>query len=195
MCEKIEVFKKDLLSLDTSLVVSKWILEPCPYIFQNKEVEYYQWKILLGKLIVVDPKDIIITGSAGLGFSLNPYKNYKLFSDSSDIDIAIISHYHFDIAWFELRHLGTKRLRLSPIVLASVKEHVTRLIYWGTIATDKILHLLSFSLEWQRAIDEIKRIYPLFTREVNFRIYNDFDSLRAYSFNNLKKLQDNLLGA
>lgn len=180
--------------MDTSLVVSKWILEPCPYIFQNKEVEYYQWKILLGKLIVVDPKDII-TGSAGLGFSLNPYKNYKLFSDSSDIDIAIISHYHFDIAWFELRHLGTKRLRLSPIELASVKEHVTRLIYWGTITTDKILHLLPFSLEWQRAIDEIKRIYPLFTREVNFRIYNDFDSLRAYSFNNLKKLQDNLLGA
>ena len=79
--------------------------------------------------------------------------------------------------------------------MASVKEHVTRLIYWGTIATDKILHLLPFSLEWQRAIDEIKRIYPLFTREVNFRIYNDFDSLRAYSFNNLKKLQDNLLGA
>jgi hypothetical protein len=191
--EKIETFKKDLLSLDKSLIVSQWLLEPCPYIFRDDYLFYLRWKTVLGKTINVDPKDIVVIGTAGLGFSLNPYKNYKSFDEKSDIDIAIISHYHFDIAWFELRHLGTKRLRLSPIELESINDHVNRLIYWGTIATDKILHLFPFNLEWQKATDEIKKMNAIFNRDINFRIYNDYDSLRAYNINNMKKLQDRLL--
>jgi hypothetical protein len=147
----------------------------------------------LGGILSVDPKNIVIVGSAGLGFSLNPIKNYKIFDERSDIDIAVISHYHFDIAWFELRHLGTKRLMLNSQERISVNEHVNRLIYWGTIATDKILQLFSFKNEWQKGIDESKRSNSVFNRDINFRIYNDYDSLRAYTINNLTILQNKIL--
>jgi hypothetical protein len=191
--KQIVSFKQELLSSDKSLVISKWILEPCPHIFRDDYLSYLQWKITLGEIINVDPKDIVIIGSAGLGFSLNPYKNFKVFDEKSDIDIAIISHYHFDIAWFALRHLGTKRLRLTPKESASLNDHVNRLIYWGTIATDKLLHFLPFCIEWQQAIDKMQKSYAVFKREINFRIYNDYDSLRSYTLNNMQKLQDQLL--
>ena len=38
--------------------------------------------------------------------------------------------------------LGTKRFDLTPKQSSSLDDHVNRLIYWGTIATDKLLEIL-----------------------------------------------------
>lgn len=45
------------------------------------------------------PNEIVIVGSAKLGFSIAPDKRYQAFSDSSDIDIAICSPKLFDKIW------------------------------------------------------------------------------------------------
>ena len=87
-------------------------------------------------------RDIIITGSACVGYSLNPRKNFRKFRETSDIDVGIISNYYFDIAWHELRN--QKYYKLDNNMKNALEEHKNRLIYWGTIATDKILPLLSF---------------------------------------------------
>lgn len=75
----------------------------------------------------------------------------------------------------------------------SIEDHRKRLIYWGTIATDKILQILPFAQTWITALDEMKKIDPTKDREINLRIYRDFESLRAYQKTSLNKLKDLIL--
>lgn len=182
-------FISDLISTPTDLLVSVWIINRIPHIFNHNIRDYAIWRHLLAKDLGVDASALLITGSASFGVSLNPYKNYKFFDDSSDIDVAVISDYHFMEAWRTLRNIGPKMHGMSPKVKQSITDHVERYIYWGTIATDKLLHLFSFGKQWTEALEAISKIHPTNGRQVNVRIYKDLDSLRAYQVNNLVRLK------
>jgi predicted nucleotidyltransferase len=90
------------------------VLDRVPFVFNDDRITFIQWKEELAERLGIDPKAMVLTGSASCGFSLNPYKNYREYNDQSDIDIALVSELHFDIAWKTLRNLGTKRLDLTP---------------------------------------------------------------------------------
>ena len=185
----IDEFKYELIDNPTSFICSKWLLDRVPFVFNDDRILFIKWKEELALKLGVDPKAIVLTGSASCGFSLNPYKNYKEYNDRSDIDIAIISELHFDIAWRTLRNLGTKRFDLNPKQKSSLQDHVDRLIYWGTIATDKLLELFPFGREWSEHLLEMSKHQPADTRTINIRLYKDFDALRAYQVDNLEKLR------
>jgi len=186
-----EEFLYDLIDLPISFLASKWILERTPFAFKDSE-SYLKWKELLSNKIQVDSSAIVFTGSSGCGFSLNPYKDFKEFNDESDVDIALISDHHFDIAWHALRNLGSKYYSLTPKQKTSVDDHVNRLIYYGTIATDKILPILPFGKKWSFALNQMSKEKPIEGRIINIRIYKDFNSLRDYQTNNLEKLRQKL---
>lgn len=185
-------FLLDLIDLPTSFLVSKWLVERTPHIFENDNLEYIKWKEELSRRLNIDSKAIIFTGSSSCGFSLNPRKNYREFSETSDIDLALISNHHFDIAWRTLRNIGTKIFDLTPKQKNSYYDHINRLIYWGTIATDKILELLPFGNEWSIQLMELSQLPPANGRVINIRIYKDFESLRAYQVTNFDKLKTTL---
>jgi len=185
-------FILDLMDEPISFLVSKWLVERVPFIFKENDIEHIKWKEELSSRLNIDSKAIIFTGSSSCGFSLNPNKNYKEFSETSDIDIALISDYHFDIAWRTLRNMGTKIYDLSPKQRNSYFDHINRLIYWGTIATDKILELLPFGKNWSLELMELSKLPPANNRIINIRIYKDFEALRAYQVNNFEKLKTTL---
>lgn len=189
----LEIFKEDLVTAEISFITSKWITERVPHVFSNNLENYIRWKEHLSSKIGVDSKSIVITGSASVGFSLNPDKNLRTFSDSSDIDIAIVSQYYFDISWHFLRNLGTQIYSYSPKEKNAIDDHRRRLIYWGTIATDKIIQILPFGQQWVMALDEMANIEPTKGRQINARIYKDFEALRAYHLNNLRTIKDKLI--
>lgn len=89
MPRDIELVKQELESSTTSIFITKWILEHTPYVFEDYETEYISWRHEIAEKLRIDARDIIITGSASLGFSLNPNKNFKSFDKKSDIDISI----------------------------------------------------------------------------------------------------------
>lgn len=181
----IDSFKADLNNYSYEFLTSKWVLEKIPYIFDNNADDYINAKLKLSSLINVDSCSIIFVGSASTGFSLSPNKNFKKFNDKSDIDIAIISHYYFDVAWHTLRNIDA--YKEMPDVAESIKLHQHRYIYYGTIATDKILGIMPFGKAWLVAIESLKT-YPVFeNRDINFRLYRDHESLRAYHINNFKR--------
>tara|TARA_Y100000296_G_scaffold85988_1_gene124254 strand:- start:4152 stop:4754 length:603 start_codon:yes stop_codon:yes gene_type:complete len=182
-------FKKELLESSLDLVSSIWILNRTPYIFNGEFRAFEEWRYQLSSLIGVDASEVIITGSGAFGVSLNPNKNYRMFDESSDIDVAIISEYHFNISWRFLRNLGSEIHKFSPAVKQSIKDHVTRYIYWGTIATDKILPHLPFGKEWAESLREMSYHPSTSGRDIKARIYKDFESLRAYQINNLRNLR------
>lgn len=77
MPRDIELVKQELESSTTSIFITKWILEHTPYVFEDYETEYISWRHEIAEKLRIDARDIIITGSASLGFSLNPNKNFK----------------------------------------------------------------------------------------------------------------------
>lgn len=185
-----EEISQEIIDYHPNYISSKWVLERIPFIFDGDLEKYIDWKERLGSIIGVDGKAITFTGSAAVGVSLNPDKDFREFNERSDIDVAIISSHYFDISWHHLRNLGPKRHRLKRIEKASIKDHRERLIYWGTIATDKIIQILPFGKIWMSAIDEMRKIEPTEDRDINFRIYRDFESLREYQSDCIGKLKD-----
>ena len=176
-----------------SFVTSKWILDRIPFVFSEDRDQFIEWKEKLSESLKVDSKAIVFTGSSSCGFSLNPSKNYKLFDEESDVDIAIISQHYFDVSWHFLRNLKSEFNTFTPRQRNSIKEHVNRLIYWGTIATDQILEILPFGKKWSLALIKMGNEPPFENRVVNIRIYKDLESLRFYQTQGLNKLKNEIV--
>jgi len=183
-------FTADLQKEKLEWVVSKWVIEnPTPYFFQNDHLAYIQWKNRLASKLGVDPYSIIVVGSANIGFSLNPEKNWISFNDESDIDIAIISNDYFEQAWHFLKNMKpSERYRLSKEMQEAIKSHESNYIYWGAIAADLVLGVLPFGEKWLSGIGELNKELPL-GHTIGLRIYKDIESLRDYTIRTLKKLR------
>lgn len=86
-------FFKDLSSTrnDMEWLIHKHLIRTPAYIFLDNQDKEQKLAEILKNYFNINYKDFIIVGSAQLGFSLNPQKNYRDFNESSDIDIAIIN--------------------------------------------------------------------------------------------------------
>ena len=101
-------YKEDLLKIPVEKVYNKYIIGGDVWYFKDKYGEnwfdiYDQFKIFISKKLEVHYNDIAIAGSAKLGFSLNPTKNFRLFNEESDIDIIVISRKYFYLFWDSYR--------------------------------------------------------------------------------------------
>lgn len=195
MKEKALLCKDDLLKYSSSKFVTKYIMDSTPSIFLDNKELYLEWQHDLSDKLNVDPKDIIITGSSTLGFSLNPVKNFSEFNENSDIDIGIISNYYFNLAWSEIKNIKNYN-QLSNRMQNSIDDHKSKYIYYGTIATDKIWTKLSFGPSWEQTMTTLRKKYSttvIGDRVWNFRIYIDNDAFRTYQCLSVKKAGHKLL--
>lgn len=179
----------DLRRLPPAVFVENHLFDRIPAIFVADRGLYIEWKRKLGSLIDVDPACLAIVGSAATGISLSPHKSLKVFDASSDVDVAVISAHHFNIAWRYLRMNGGRRLRVDAKTRNAWDQHVNRYIYWGTIATDRLLGVLPFGKEWLAATTAMSLEAPSKGRSVNLRIYTDYDALRSYHVRGVRELQ------
>jgi hypothetical protein len=126
--------------------------------------------------------------------SLNPNKDFKAFSHESDIDVAVISEHHFAISWRALRTLKLPDAR-NYKDREAIKEHRTNHIYWGTIATDRVLHYLPFVRPWTEALAAMAGESPTEEREIKIRLYRDYEALRSYHMSGLETLAATLMAS
>jgi hypothetical protein len=189
----LEAFRSALLEKEPKDFVSHYIFEPVPFAFNSDLSSWIRWKTSLARLLEVDPQDIILIGTAALGYSLNPNKNYKAYDDTSDIDCGVISQYHFEIAWRYLRQIRPSWLSLPSSSKRAIETHRKNYVFSGTIASDSILALLPFGSKWQSALDEMSKSPPTIGRVVKLRIYKDYDALRHYQALGIEKLRNALV--
>jgi hypothetical protein len=168
------------------------VFDCVPHLFAQDRSVYVAWKRELGAAVDVDPACLTVVGSAAVGCSLNPVKNLKVFDAQSDVDVAVVSNYHFTVAWRYLRMNSQRRLRVDERTRIAWDEHVTKYIYWGTIATDRLLGILPFGLEWLKAISRMASIKPTQGHDVNLRIYADYEALRTYQTLSVKRVRESL---
>jgi hypothetical protein len=173
--------RAELGALPTSMFVSRWLLERIPHVFGDDFDLYLEWKHDLGTRLGVDPRAITLVGSAASGFSFSPQRALQPFHERSDVDVAVVSAHHFDIVWRWLRSLSVERYRLPRYVQGQIDDHRERLVYWGAIATDRLLHYTPLGKQWIPALSEVaKRLPGNNSRDVNVRLFREFEALRAY---------------
>ena len=187
-----EVLRVAVTNRSPADVVSEHVLERLPHIFANDWEPYRKWRQKLGAAIGVDPCNISVIGSACVGVSLSPHKGLSKFEDSSDIDVAIISDFHFNVAWRALRGFPLADARTTK-ERQSILDHKKNYVYWGCIATYKILRILPYAKEWTIAVSDMRAEPPTEGRDINFKIYKDFDALRSYQIHGVESLRVALL--
>lgn len=180
---------------DLDLLVSLSLLDSPPFVFGGDWKQFSEWKRDLSRDLDVDPHAVVLVGSAAVGVSLNPVKGFKEFNTTSDIDVAVVSPIHFEQAWWYLRTLGAGYFRLPPPVRTVVDTHRFNYVYWGTIATDRLLPWLPFGAQWLSAASKASARDPISDRAVNFRLYRDPSALRLYQTRGFISARSRLLTA
>lgn len=180
-------------ALSAADFISQYLFDRVPHVFGDERKSFLSWKGALAKAIEVDPACIILVGSSAVGISLNPSKGFRPFDSGSDVDVGVVSHYHFTVAWRFLRTQGHRRTHVDAKTRAAWDEHVTRYIYWGTIATDRLLGILPFGKQWLGALTTMAQISPTVARDINLRIYSDYESLRTYQILSAQRARDDIL--
>jgi len=182
-----------LREMELSDFIAQFCFDRVPHIFASDRKAFLEWRHCLASRVEVDPACLIFVGSSAIGVSLNPSKGFKPFDNSSDVDVAVVSYYHFTVSWRFLRSNGHRRTRVDARTRIAWDEHVTRFIYWGTIATDRLLGILPFGKQWLNALSTMSRQAPTVGRDINLRIYSDYESLRAYQVQSALRARQELL--
>ncbi len=104
---RLDRYKEDLSGLSPIEIVRKHIIygESC-ILSQDR---YFDLRSEIADHFQLHPNEVLVVGSAKLGFSIVPDKLYRPFGDESDIDVAIVSSNLFDAIWesiFIYRHEG-----------------------------------------------------------------------------------------
>lgn len=79
-----------------SAIARLWLSEGIPFAFKEKPGIYEAVREWIGARLSIEPKEISLSGSARIGYSLSPTKYGKIFSKNSDLDIFAISYDLFE---------------------------------------------------------------------------------------------------
>ena len=156
---------------------------------------------LVSTQLDVDANGVYCIGSGAVGLSLSPRKivddNLKPFDDESDIDLAVISDFHFETAWRDLRQATQSILPVSQIA-ETVRENIAwqrKKLFDGAILAHKLLPELSFGGQWLPAMTRVSEaVVTMLDREVdiNMWIYRDYWSLRNYVADGLVRCREGI---
>lgn len=189
--EVLDELVDDCSNESDEFVVSKWIVEKIPHIFNGNFEHFVKVKLAIAKKLGIDSCSVVFVGSSCTGFSLNPAKDFKVFDEQSDIDIAIVSYYYFNVAWRWLRQQDATLLK--GYAKKAYWSHRNFYIFDGTIATDKILDYLPFGAQWKKVIEELKQEPEFKDREIHIRLYQDHKALVDYHVRNVRNKLPQLL--
>jgi hypothetical protein len=93
-------FKRDICELDLSVAVQKHLTYgPCCLLSSDV---YFELKREIAEQFKLHPAEVLVVGSAKLGFSIVPKKRYRFFNDESDIDVALVAPQLFEQVWAEV---------------------------------------------------------------------------------------------
>lgn len=177
---------------DLGRLLSHRLFGGTPELFGDRSA-WIEWRCELADGLGVDDHSVLIVGSAAFGISLNPSNDFRAFTPTSDVDVAVVSQRHFDIAWFELREMRDKHWLAMPApVKYELKRFAPNYVFSGAIATDKILARLSFGKQWVVALSTMAGIEPTLDRDVKVRLYRDPEALRGYQMRGLRTAREAL---
>jgi hypothetical protein len=161
------------------VLVGRLVLDRLPYTFDTKR-QYFVWRDELADGLHVDARDVVLVGSAATGRSLNSRKRFGVFGKGSDVDIAVVSSRHFEMAWQWFRRVNVALLPLDGDGLHLFQQHRRQYVFDGMVAANYFLGFLPFGERWLQELQRCEKYLPavLRGRRMAVRIYKDNESLR-----------------
>lgn len=218
-------FKDLVVALDNHQLLAKvFLLEGTPFVFRDSPMKYTVFREQVGDQFDVGSQDVCIVGSAKLGFSPSPStkedgkpKYGTPFSETSDVDVVVVSPRLFDIGqrklFSSLSRLGPplhlvrpfargKGKGAKPIVdlrdWQSFKEAVRNFTFEnfnpGLLPNDDPLKQEIFSKISSTAGIFCALEPRVFVSKIRTRIFYSWKSAESYYANSLRDLKDALGG-
>lgn len=174
-------------TVDVPYWIDKRFLRQDPYAFSEASLSFHETACDISQALDVERNGIFCIGSGAVGLSLNPTKmvegRLKRFDRESDLDMAIVSGRHFELAWRELLQATQPHLREVPNEINENINWQRKRLFDGAILSNKLLGSFSFGPAWIAAMDRIGgQIEVGLDRSVKIElwIYRDYWSLRNY---------------
>ncbi|WP_323890861.1 hypothetical protein [Aeromonas caviae] len=194
---EIEQFNTSLSELTTNEELldfcRKHILHGNPFVFKDKEGDYYEFRKKIAEKHNIPFYEVYITGSAKLGFS--PFKK-KEFDFDSDIDVALVSPSLYEsvmanIAEYQMQFRQNRRVvRYQEI---KMYHEFLEYIALGWIRPDKLpvsFQMKAFKDDWFdffRSISNGKS--EVGNYQVNAGIFKSYNHLEQYTLSGMKDLK------
>jgi predicted nucleotidyltransferase len=200
MQSPLNSFNSELKSLESDQQIldfcRKRVLHGTPYIFKDKEEEYYEFRKRIAFKYSIRYDEVVITGSAKLGFS--PRKK-TIFSLDSDIDVAIKSTALFEHFLEETReyqmNLRDSRKPITELELSSYHKYL-EYIAIGWIRPDKLPLALRQGQSKRDWFDFFNSISYNKSEVGNYKVsagvFRSANHLELYIFSGIKKLHQEL---
>lgn len=162
-----------------------WVLiENHPY---DHIVKYNEFREFFGEKFKVTPKNICLTGSGKLGFSLDPDADFRPFnSEESDLDIVVVSSEIFEKFWTILLNA-----QYSWDLKLWSGHHLNvfrKFVSFKPFKENRITEIK----EWNVKMGEIQsQFYVNFEipNTLNYRFYRDWEAAHAYHCNGIEALR------
>ncbi|MBD8533440.1 MULTISPECIES: hypothetical protein [unclassified Massilia] len=184
LAKRVEEFKIALQTLGAQRVYEDFILPPDISLLGGNEKMLRE---LIANNFGVAETEVIVVGSAKLGFSPKPGQYFKYFSSKSDIDVAIISDSLFSRIWEEVFLMEQAREYYD---FAEFRHYH----YSGWVRPDKMPSSSNYTTckKWWEFFNNLSSMEEFGRLKIRGGLYyNDF-FLRQYQISGLLGLQEHL---
>lgn len=169
-------FKSDVLLLEAEAVVRRHITYGSAFALSDEL--HFDLKSDVSREFGIHPSEVVVVGSAKLGFSLKPRDLFRQFWEQSDIDVAIVSPILFDELWEEVFEYERRGGSWSEQV--SFKEY----LFKGWIRPDKLPQGVNFPRgraiwDYFIAVTRSRRFGPYRLRGAVFRSWRFLEAYQA----------------
>jgi hypothetical protein len=172
--EHIEVFRNDLPFRSAGEVVRRHItFGDCFALTSN---DYFELKRRVADHSHINPNEVVVVGSAKLGFSIAPGKRYRYFGDHSDIDVALCSNDLFDTIWVDVFNYW--RMGSLWDSLPQFRKYLFR----GWMRPDKLPPARTFqhSQEWWEFFRSLEASGDFGSYKISGALYKTWHFLESY---------------
>lgn len=148
--------------------------------------EYDRFKKYIAQKLNVHYNNISIAGSAKLGYSLNPAKNFKAFDENSDVDIIIVSEKLFSEFWQEYINDS-----YNPTTKVDNVKYVSYCVFRKFLTLDYFRQNAYYE-RWKKLTNGFEKDIQLMFRienEIHYRIFESWDSVKAYYTSSIEKIK------
>jgi hypothetical protein len=184
----LEEFKTILTNneVDSRRIVRRHLIHGDPFFFKDNLDSFISLKEEIADKFNLHPHNVLMVGSAKLGFSISPDNNWKIFSDDSDIDMVLVSERAFQSVWKELFLFNSNiaRHQREEDNFTKFKNYFFR----GWIRPDYFSFNYPGKKDWFEFFSSLTKKYGAGHKIVGALYYN-YDFFEKYHINNIDNLR------
>ena len=159
-------------------IVRKYIIHGIPFVFKDNPNLYYDFREQIANHWHVGFQEVLILGSGKLGYS---YHKNSVFSDESDIDVAIVNQSLFESFCLKIRNFQYRMdSGLETLIKGWMRPDILPVKITGELSKD----------EWFSYFKSISYDNNLVGNyKVSAGLFKSFDYMEYYYTNSIKNLK------